>query len=96
MTPEPAELPAAAVRRRIGSTPQDRGSATNCTCPDIFELADGNFAIVGTLRTAELSDTLPEGATVSPHGDLLVITRETLLAAVRELRAEGAGLAPHG
>jgi hypothetical protein len=62
-----------------------RGSATNCTCPDIFELEDGNFAIVGTDRTTELRGRLPDDAGVAPYEKIVVITRDTLLAAAKDL-----------
>jgi hypothetical protein len=58
---------------------------TNCTCPDIFELADGNFAVVGTDRTEELRDQLPADAGVASYERVVVITRETFLAAAKDL-----------
>jgi hypothetical protein len=39
--------PDAKIERRIGSTPQQRGSLNNGTCPDVFELTSGDFAIIG-------------------------------------------------
>jgi hypothetical protein len=78
-------LPSAAVLRRVGLPPAARGSATGCTCPDIFELADGNFAVVGTDRTAEMRAGLPVDAGVAPYESIVVITRDTLLAAVKDL-----------
>ncbi|WP_084504011.1 hypothetical protein [Actinoplanes sp. N902-109] len=86
LTPEPgAALPASAVKRRVGIAPTLRGSATNCTCPDIFELADGNFAVIGTDRTAEFDGRLPADAGVAAYERVVVITRDTLLAAVKDL-----------
>jgi hypothetical protein len=84
-SPPGGALPASMVRRRVGLSPAERGSATNCTCPDVFELADGNFAVVGTNRTREMRDALPPDAGVAPYEDIVVITRETLLAAVKDL-----------
>lgn len=78
-------LPAAPINRRLGLPPAKRGSATNCTCPDVFELEDGNFAVVGTDRTAELSGLLPDDAGVAPYEKIVVITRDTLLAAAKDL-----------
>jgi hypothetical protein len=69
------------IARRLGATPQERGSVTNGTCPDIFELADGRIAVIGTDMTAELMDKLPTDAGVAPHERIVVITRETLLRA---------------
>lgn len=40
--------------RPIGVSPIERGKMKGSTCPDIFELADGSFAVIGTDMTAEL------------------------------------------
>lgn len=64
--------------RRIGSTPQQRGSLNEVSCPDIFELPDGRYAVIGTLiAAADLG--LDTGGTV------VVITRQTLVDAKRDL-----------
>ncbi|MFG1610757.1 hypothetical protein [Actinoplanes sp. NPDC049265] len=73
------------IYRRVGLPPAQRGSATNTTCPDIFELVDGDFAVVGTDRTEELRRQLPSDAGVAPYERIVVITRLTLLAAVKDL-----------
>jgi hypothetical protein len=78
-------LPASPILRRVGQPPAARGSVTNCTCPDIFELADGNFAVIGTDRTAELKGQLPSDAGVAPYERIVVISRPTLMAAVNDL-----------
>ncbi|MGW0534467.1 hypothetical protein [Streptomyces sp. NPDC003032] len=49
------------TKPRIGVAPKQRGSFTGQTCPDIFDLADGDFAVVGTDMTDALSGTLPSG-----------------------------------
>jgi hypothetical protein len=67
--------------RRLGSRPDARGSINNATCPDIFELDDGRFAVIGTDLTAELEDRLPADAHRGPHERIVVITRATLVAA---------------
>jgi hypothetical protein len=69
------------VTRRLGVPPRQRGSVTNCSCPDIFELADGRFAIIGTDVTAELKPRLPRDAGVAPYERIVAITRETLVLA---------------
>ena len=71
--------------RRLGSTPQERGSLSNTTCPDIFELTTGDFAIIGTDATASLEGKLPPGAARANYESIVVITRETLLAAKRDI-----------
>ena len=69
------------IVRRLGLSPAQRGSATNCSCPDIFELADGRFAVIGTDATAELDGLLPADASRADYERIVVITRETLIAA---------------
>jgi hypothetical protein len=69
------------IVRRLGKTPRERGSISNGTCPDIFELSDGSWAIIGTDRTAELEGVLPKDAGRADYERIVVITRETLIAA---------------
>ncbi|GLW28175.1 hypothetical protein Areg01_11150 [Actinoplanes regularis] len=71
--------------RRLGLSPQDRGSLSNGTCPDIFELSDGNFAVIGTDCTEDLEAKLPTGAARANYERIVVITRETLVAARRDI-----------
>jgi hypothetical protein len=69
------------ISRRLGATPQARGSVGNGSCPDLFELSDGRFAVIGTDMTAELAGKLPPDAGVAPYERIVVITRDTLLRA---------------
>jgi len=69
------------IVRRLGRSPQERGSLNNATCPDIFELSDGTFAVIGTDRTEDLESVLPDDAGRAAHERIVVITRETLVAA---------------
>ncbi|MGA4846267.1 hypothetical protein ACOBQB_08360 [Streptomyces sp. G5(2025)] len=69
------------IVRRIGASPRERGSATGQTCPDIFELSDGDFAVIGTDRTEALDGTLPADAARAAYERIVVISRETLIRA---------------
>jgi hypothetical protein len=71
--------------RRLGSTPQQRGSLNNATCPDIFEISDGNFAVIGTDLTDELRGKLPVGSAVADYERIVSITRQTLIDARRDI-----------
>ncbi|GIE34466.1 hypothetical protein Ait01nite_075110 [Actinoplanes italicus] len=73
------------IVRRLGLSPRERGSLSNATCPDIFELSDGSFAVIGTDRTSELISQLPADAAVADHERIVVIDRETLVAARRDI-----------
>jgi hypothetical protein len=55
------------------------------TCPDIFELSDGNFAIIGTDATEALDGHLPADAARADHERIVVIDRKTLLHAKQDI-----------
>jgi hypothetical protein len=73
------------VLRRLGLAPRERGSVTETTCPDIFELSDGSFAVIGTDMTELLEPLLPADAGRADYERIVVITRPTLLAAKPEI-----------
>lgn len=73
------------IVRRLGDPPSRRGSTNGATCPDLFELADGDFAVIGTDRTEELDRLLPADASRAEHERIVVITRETLVRAKRDI-----------
>lgn len=69
--------------RRIGPDPHENGAQTPGLqgCPDIFELENGDFAIIGHDATSKLKGTLPHGANYGPDERIIVIPRGTLLRA---------------
>ncbi|MET7730792.1 hypothetical protein ABZT02_05450 [Streptomyces sp. NPDC005402] len=69
------------IVRRIGASPRERGSMSGDTCPDIFELSDGNFAVIGTEATAALDGQLPPDAARADYERIVVVSRETLVRA---------------
>jgi hypothetical protein len=73
------------IIRRIGASPRARGSVSGANCPDIFELADGNFAVVGTDATDSLDPSLPADASRADYERIVVITRETLIRAKADI-----------
>ncbi|MFI5658913.1 hypothetical protein [Streptomyces sp. NPDC051684] len=73
------------ILRRIGVPPSARGSASGATCPDVFELSDGNFAVIGTEATADLRDELPSDAGVADYERIVIVNRETLLRAKQDI-----------
>ncbi|MDH6701211.1 hypothetical protein P3T26_005702 [Streptomyces sp. MAA16] len=73
------------IVRRIGDSPFARGSTSGQTCPDIFELSDGNFAVIGTEATAQLDAKLPADAARADDESIVVITRETLIRARKDI-----------
>ncbi|WP_324785138.1 hypothetical protein [Streptomyces sp. H51] len=74
-----------AIVRRIGAPPSARGSLSGQSCPDIFELSDGNYAVIGREATAELEGQLPEDAARADDERIVVISRETLVRAREDI-----------
>lgn len=77
-------------KRRIGLDPHSPGgdSPTSNTCPDIWELEDGSFAVIGRRKTAELKGLLPPTAGCADYEEIVVIPRGTLLAAKNDIPFE--------
>lgn len=73
------------IVRRIGASPRERGSANAGNCPDIFELSDGRFAVIGTEMTTELDGLLPPDASRADYEKIVVISRDTLLRAKADI-----------
>lgn len=55
------------------------------TCPDIFELSDGNFAVIGTEATDELDNLLPADAARADYERIVIVSRETLVRAKTDI-----------
>lgn len=60
----------------------------DCSCPDIFELANGQFAGICTDVTEELDGRLPADASRALHERIVAITRETLIRARADIPVE--------
>lgn len=54
-------------------------------CPDILELADGDFAIIGQPITAEAMPHLPAGTGCGAHEAIIRIPRRVLIDAKRDI-----------
>ena len=71
--------------RRIGPDPHQLGPQGDTvgalTCPDIWELSTGEFAVVGEDATEELLSRLPSSATCHPGEKIVILPRATLLSA---------------
>jgi hypothetical protein len=73
------------IIRRIGVPPHKRGCMSGATCPDIFELADGNFAVIGTDVTESLDHCLPADAARAGYERIVKIDRLTLVRAKADI-----------
>jgi hypothetical protein len=73
--------------RRLGPDPHANGAKTyGCDgCPDIFELVDGDFAIIGSDITKVASDKLPPSASCGSDERIIRIPRKTLVLAKHDI-----------
>jgi len=70
--------------RKLGPQNPQRGPAECIAlehCPDILELADGDFAIIGAPVTSEAIPALPAGVSCGPHEAVVRIPRRVLVEA---------------
>lgn len=74
-----------AVLRRLGSTPQERGSTSSMSCPDVFLLSDGRVAYIGTDMTEELRDALPAGASIGADERLVALPLRAVRDAIPDI-----------
>lgn len=54
-------------------------------CPDIWELENGDIAIIGLRKTAALSHALPLTAGCGPDEEIVVLPRALLRGAARDI-----------
>ena len=74
--------PTTGFRRRLGKSAAELGQ-TNATpkCPDIWELDNGDVAVVGRDLTTSYRERLPEGVHIGIDERLVVIPRTMIVAA---------------
>jgi hypothetical protein len=72
-------------KRRLGPDPHAHGGTTGSVgakgCPDIWELTDGSFAIIGIRKTKELQSILPPTATCGQDEEIVIVPRGVLIGA---------------
>lgn len=74
--------------KRLGSTPQQRGSMSGETCPDIIELDDGNFLVIGESLDAATVDLTKVNASIGYQEMGVVIPRRVLMDAKKDIPDE--------
>lgn len=74
-------------RRRLGQDPHANGLISRRTvgCPDLWELEDGTFAVIGEDKTDTLRASLPESAGCGPEERIVVIPRRLLTRAKHDI-----------
>jgi hypothetical protein len=76
----------AGFRRRLGRSAQDLGlSSSSSSCPDIWELDNGDFAMIGTDATEAYLDRLPDGVSLAADERLVVIPGAMVRAAKSDI-----------
>jgi hypothetical protein len=72
--------------RRIGKTPTELGNTTGVSgSPDIMELEDGAFAVIGVDITDQISDLDALGARCAANERVVRVPRNTLTAAKNDI-----------
>lgn len=71
------------ILRRLGPDPHTNNAQTPSlmSCPDILELDDGNFAVIGIDMTAKALPKLPPTVSCGPDERVVWIPRSTLVRA---------------
>ncbi|MET7868747.1 hypothetical protein [Streptomyces cyaneofuscatus] len=74
--------PTSPLVRRLGKSPAELGTTGGEQgCPDIWELENGDIAVVGLDLTASYVKRLPPGLAVGADERIVVIPRRTAAAA---------------
>jgi hypothetical protein len=72
----------ASLMRRLGKSAKELGESDKVDgCPDIWELSNGDIAVVGRDVTASYASRLPDGMLVAAGERLVVIPRSVLASA---------------
>jgi hypothetical protein len=73
--------PSASFLRRLGSFGGDPRTGRFGSCPDIWELDNGDIAVIGRDLTESYTSRLPGDVSVAKDERLVIIPRETLISA---------------
>lgn len=83
--------PSASLARRLGKSARELGTTGGRDgCPDIWQLDNGDIAVIGRDLTDAYRARLPEDASIAPDERLVVIPGSTLSAAKPDIPDAGA------
>ncbi|MEV6799492.1 hypothetical protein AB0M91_14250 [Micromonospora rifamycinica] len=72
----------AELTRRWGKSSHELGNTSgDGSCPDIWELSNGDIAMIGHDATDEYLSRLPDGVSIDPGERLIIVPRSTVIAA---------------
>ncbi len=78
--------PAANFLRRLGKSAHELGTTGgDASCPELWELDNGDVAVIGTELTRAYTGRLPSGVTVDPGESIVVIPRSTIVSAKADI-----------
>jgi hypothetical protein len=78
--------PSASFSRRLGPSPQEGGESNGREeCPDVWELDNGDFAVIGRDLTTNYATRLPDTVMVARDERVVIIPRNTLLGAKADI-----------
>jgi hypothetical protein len=73
-------------RRRLGKSAHELGSTGgDASCPELWELDNGDVAVIGTELTSAYRDRLPPGVSIDPGEGLVIIPRSTMVSAKADI-----------
>lgn len=76
----------ASMLRRLGKSPVELGNTDHVSgCPDIWELDNGDIAVIGRDLTESYQSRLPGDAKMADDERLVVIPRNVLIAAKADI-----------
>lgn len=61
------------------------GSVAADNCPDIWELSNGDFAVIGIRKTREYLNELPESAGCGHDEEIVIVPRIVMANAKRDI-----------
>jgi hypothetical protein len=76
------------ITKRMGKKGGTTGSSSRKSCPDFFELDNGDFALIGTDVTAEFLSKLPKDSVCGPHERIVVVRRDVITSAKTDIPSE--------
>jgi hypothetical protein len=78
--------PAAGFVRRLGKSAHELGTTGgNSSCPELWELDNGDVAIIGTNLTSAYKGRLPAGVSIDTGESLVVVPRSTIVSAKADI-----------
>ncbi|MFI7353661.1 hypothetical protein ACIBTP_06900 [Streptomyces avidinii] len=78
--------PSSPMVRRLGQSPAELGTTGGESgCPDIWELENGDIAVIGRDLTDFYRANLPDGAKIAPDERLVIIPRRTAISAKADI-----------